>query len=168
MKNSLVETPSVAITLMTILLLAALALAGCNKGDSSEQARDASSEGADGGEAADSGDDSGPIDPSMFNQIKQMMVQQATLPATQAETLRQMLAEHPDDQLRKLLAELDAKNASIKAMLDKITSPADSKALQVDVPKAIGEAGELVAKANDRLQEVLRAKTGLGAGGGGR
>jgi hypothetical protein len=165
MKNSPLRSRLMMIVMMITLLLSLIlggGLAGCEKKANSVDEETANH--AQDQEQAGEADAPGPIAPAMFDQMKQMMVQQATLPVAQADTLRQALVEHPDDQLRQILVELDAKNASIKAMLDRITSPADSKALQVDVPQAIGEAGELAAKANQRLQEVLKAKFGGGGG----
>ncbi len=136
-------------------------LAACSKNPSTEDggnggAENASAGGGDVG--ADAGDDANePIDPAMFGQVKSMIQLQVDGMAVQSQTLRTAATEHPDQKLNDLVKQLEDKNAEIKKIMEQATSPAQSRLLKVDIPKKMGEAGELASKASARLMEVLQA-----------
>lgn len=122
-------------------------------GDSSSDANDA------GGE-----EEYSQVTPESFQQLKDMWLPQVEGLRASAETLRQVEAEHNDQQLKDLIAQLDAKVAEAQTMLDESTVANGSKTLQVDLPQVVGQAGELITRANERMTEVLQERFGGGSG----
>ncbi len=170
-------------TLCSIALAALLALTcldGCSKSSSSSTTTDGGSDAGGGGGESASGDsasdsnedDKEPIDPTMFPTVRNMMQLQVDSMVTQVETYRNVEKEHPDAQLTSLLNQMDGKVAEAKKLMEKATTSAQSHVLKVEVPKLLGEAGELGAKVSARLMEVLQAglpqpATPPAGGGGG-
>ncbi|HVP72300.1 MAG TPA: hypothetical protein VMS30_01085 [Phycisphaerales bacterium] len=156
-------------TVCLVLVCAVVAMsAGCGK-DASTDANGAGDGLTD--MAADATDASNVVSAedmpeSAFNQMKDMWATQIAGPVAKADTLKQAAAEHKDARLNDLVAQLDKKAAEIKAMYDGAKYPSGAKTLQVDLPKAMGEAGELAAQAMERLQEVIKASLPAQPGGG--
>jgi hypothetical protein len=152
-----------------------LTLGGCGSDGASESQSGATdtNDAATGDESSgESSNDAGDVEysqltPETFQQVKDMWTFQLEGPIASAETLRKLEAEHNDQQLKDLIGQIDAKVAAARTMLDEATVANGSKTLQVDLPQVVGEANELVGRANLRLQEVLQAKFGGGSGEGG-
>lgn len=155
-------------------------VAGCKK-ESTPPKADAPAEPSGGIETADASGGAGgggaeaggfvepedadePIDPSMFGRMKSMMQLQVDGLAVQSQTMHQMLAQKPDAETESLLKQMDAKLDQAKKLMEQATSPAQSRTLRVDVPRLLGEAGELGAKAATRWQEMMMKATNPGGG----
>ncbi len=129
--------------------------------DSTSHSETAGDPGGGGGED----EEYSQLTPESFQQVKDMMTLQLSGPIASVDSLRKIEAEHPDAQLKDIIAQIDAKIAEAQAMLDNATVSNGSKTLQIDLPQTIGEANELAAIAMNRVQEVLRAEVEGGGGG---
>lgn len=164
MRLQTIKSITVAAGLSAILGALLCAPVGCKKAadDAVSESSDASNDGGAGdGGGGSGGADGGEIVTDMsrdsFDQMKSLWQTQVAGPVASADTLRKLATEHPDAQLNDLVTQLEKKAAEVKVMIDGATYPKDIKTLQTDVPRLMGEAGELAQKAHVRLQEVIKA-----------
>jgi hypothetical protein len=111
-------------------------------------------------DAGDEGMDSSPIPKESFDQLKGMWDLQIAGAEEGAKTLMEVNEEHKDEQLAKMIDEINAKLAAIRKEFAEAT-PNDRQFLMVDLPKRLEEVGVIQAKAVERVQEVVKAKAGI-------
>jgi hypothetical protein len=146
---------------MSLLLAATLVgMTGCN-GKSQDAGPKPADAAADAGETAqDAPEVVSDMTRESFDQLKAMWETQFAGPVAQLDTLKKMSVEYKDAQASEYIAQLDKKVAEIRDLLDKATFLSGAASLQTDVPKAMSEAGELAAKAQERLQTVIKLRHG--------
>ncbi len=151
-------------------LLVALALCGAGLllfiGCDDDSAEDAASGGYEEGDVVDEArgageqemEDEGPIPRESFDQLKAQWDLQINGAKDSAAMLAKMNEEHKDQQMTTMLEQVNAKLAEAREKLDGATPQNGRQAMTVDIPRLMGEIGELNQQATLRIQEVLRSK----------
>ncbi len=147
-------------TFLLVAFVSGLALLsmGCTRnsaGTAQNNSPDAVDNSAGAGETST---DTSPIPKEQFDQLKDLWSLQIEGVAAATKTLTTINEEHKDAALDKILKDLDAKLADLRDKLSKVTMANGRQLMTVDLPKWVGEASELAAKAQARIQEVLTAK----------
>ena len=147
-------------TFLLVAFVSGLALLsmGCTKnsaGTAQNNSPDAVDNSAGAGETST---DTSPIPQEQFDQLKDLWSMQIESVAAAAKTLTTINEEHKDDELGKILKDLDAKLADLRDKLSKVTMTNGRQLMTVELPKGVGEASELATKAQARMQEVIQTK----------
>ena len=131
-------------------------------GDETADTAQASDEGAAaaGDAVTDAGEepmDTGPIPKEAYDSLVSMWDPQIMGAEESAKTLVKLNEELKDEKLGEMLAEINTRLTGIREEFSKAT-PNDRQFLTVDLPRRLGEVGELQSKAMARYQEVMKAK----------
>lgn len=142
---------------------------GCDNDDAMDEAEAGSSSGEVGDDVdtaedsvSDASDelDSSPIPEEPFRQLKDLWSGQIEGIEVSTTTLAAMNDEHKDEALAKMIEELKTKVAEMRKDLEAATNTS-RQFLERDLPKRMEEAGTLLQRAQERMQDVVAAKAGI-------